>query len=69
MSDLDRVRPGFDVSQEHLRLSLRRRRATMLRDLWWLIVKDAKGWDRHPGLVRWARAGLELDEPILPGAH
>lgn len=69
MSDLDRIRPGIDPMLEHQRLGDRNRRAAELRDAWWLIVKDTREMERtgHGRAVRWARAGLGLDEPILEG--
>lgn len=35
-----------------------------LRDAWWSIVKDARGMEAtgHAAAVRWARAGLGLDD-------
>jgi hypothetical protein len=34
----------------------------------WAIVKDSRGMEAtgHAAAVRWARAGLELDEPTEP---
>lgn len=64
MSDLDRVNHDADPAAEHARLADRNRRAAMLKDAWWSIVKDAKEMERtgHGAAVRWARAGLGLDE-------
>jgi hypothetical protein len=64
MSELDSVRSGFDPSAERERLNDRAKRAAECRDLWWLIVKDAREMERtgHGRAVRWARAGLGLDE-------
>ena len=66
MSNLDRIRPGFDPRDEQHRLEERRRRAAELKDAWWLIVKDGRGMEKsgHAAAVRWARAGLGLDEPM-----
>ncbi len=66
MSELDRARPDVDPRLEHARLADRNRRASLLRDLWWTIVKDAKEFERA-GLgraVRWARAGLGFEDAI-----
>lgn len=70
MSDLDGMRPDRDLREERERLDDRQARERSLRDLWWLIVKDGKQMERtgHGAAVRWARAGLGLDEPLLEGA-
>lgn len=67
MSELDRIRPGYDLEEERRRLVDRHARASACRDLWWLIVKDARGFEKA-GLgraVRWARAGLGFDDTVL----
>lgn len=67
MSDLDRIREGLDPDAEYARLQDRAARARGLKDVWWLIVKDGKEMERtgHGAAVRWARAGLNLDEPTF----
>lgn len=64
--ELDRIRPGFDPAEEDRRLAARNRRAAVLRDLWWLIVKDGREMERtgHGAAVRWARAGLGFEDRI-----
>lgn len=67
MSDLDLMRLDVDPRQERARLADRQQRADDLRDLWWIVVKSVREWERtgHAALVRWARAGLGFDDRIL----
>lgn len=65
---LDIARSDADPAAERDRLNDRAKRAAECRDLWWLIVKDGKEMQRtgHAAAVRWARAGLGLDDRPTP---